>query len=69
MKVRQWKENFDKLIEIWPEALDWDVVYSHDDEGNGFELVFFAPNVGHYNGYDFTPFNEGSSENNALCLN
>lgn len=37
MKLREYIEQLQKFAEMNPETLDMDVIYSRDDEGNGFQ--------------------------------
>jgi hypothetical protein len=43
-----------------------DVIYSRDDEGNGFQEVHYAPSKGTYEGYEF---DESDDNVNAVCIN
>jgi len=76
MKIKELIENLKKCD---PEAI---CVYSRDDEGNGFQEVFFTPSEGLYNEeeHDFesletTKGNKEDEENyvfegkNAVCIN
>ena len=47
MKLKEYVENLNKLLEERPDTADMDVVTSRDDEGNGYNLVYFAPTIGH----------------------
>jgi hypothetical protein len=49
-----------------PETLDMDVIYSRDDEGNGFQQVHYAPSKGNYEDMEFQ---EGDEDVNAVCIN
>lgn len=48
MKLKDFVKNLNELIATRPETAEFDVVTSKDDEGNGFNLVYFNPQVGHY---------------------
>lgn len=66
MKLKEFMENLNKLIKERPEALELDVVTSKDDEGNGFNLVHYSPQIGHLDeDRDFTE----EKEVNAICVN
>lgn len=55
MKLKEYLENLNKLATDRPELLDLDVVYAKDDEGNGYERVYYKPAVGHFDSdRDFT---------------
>ena len=67
MKFKQYVINLNKLLEQRPETADYDVVTSKDDEGNGFNLVHYAPQVGNYD-EDEREFKE-EQVTNAVCVN
>lgn len=48
MKLKDFVKNLNELMAERPETAEFDVVTSKDDEGNGFNLVYFDPKVGHY---------------------
>lgn len=48
MKLREFVEKLDILIEACPEILDSEVIYSSDDEGNYFGYVNYTPSIGFY---------------------
>ena len=50
------KEYVDGLVDLLarrPDAADFEVVTSTDDEGNGFNRVYFPPGIGNYDGEDW----------------
>jgi hypothetical protein len=67
MKFKQYVQSLNKLLEENPEAADFDVVTSRDDEGNGFNLVAFPPSIGAYDAHEngFTEY----VQPNAVCVN
>ena len=72
MKFKDYLKNLNKLVEEYPESLDYDVVYAKDDEGNGYDLVNYEPGLGHYAGRD--EFIHGGDEecgqpNNSVIIN
>jgi hypothetical protein len=67
MKLREFLDNLNKLAKERPETLDFDIVSSKDDEGNGFDLVYYEPTVGTYNSKD-KDFQE-ELKPNAVCIN
>lgn len=76
MILREYIENLNKLISEKPEALDYTVVTSADDEGNEFNMVGCEPDIGIYDtDGDFIPecrveeWDRDQSEINAICLN
>lgn len=69
MKFKEYLKHLQKLAKVNPEALEYEVVYSSDDEGNFFQPVHMGPCVGHYTSsgdFDAEPPEE---EKNAVCLN
>lgn len=67
MELRQFMQNLNKLINENPLVLTYDVVTAKDDEGNGYELVHFDPQIGTYNKNDKEFYPE--RESNAICIN
>lgn len=66
MKLKQYLKQLNDLAKKHPEALEMDVVYSKDDEGNGFQNIHYAPNMGEFDGGDF---DDESENKNAVCIN
>ena len=55
---------------------DLPVVYSRDDEGNGFQNIFFTPTLGHFDSGDFSQYESDDPEINlekedinSICVN
>ena len=57
---------------------DLPVVYSRDDEGNGFQHIFYTPTLGHFDdwGGEFSQYESNDPENkcekediNCICVN
>jgi hypothetical protein len=75
MKLSEFIDNLNNFVKENPETLDFDVISSIDDEGNGFNLVVFEPTKGMYRDYDFidyTMFNESGLDDsylNSVCIN
>ena len=53
MTLKEFIENLQELAEQYPEALELEVITSKDDEGNGYNAVFYSPSVGVLDGDDF----------------
>ena len=66
MKLKTYINALQKLEEKYGEGLD--VIYAQDDEGNGYDLVEFAPSIGFFDGYDYHPA-VYEDEINAVCVN
>ena len=71
MKFKEYVETINDLANSQPECLEYDTVYSTDDEGNNFHLVFFKPSVGRYDGVEFMQEDEDGQppDLNAICIN
>ena len=78
MLLSEYIKELQKLVEESPEALDMEVVYAKDDEGNGFQTVSCTPCVGNYDGEQWGEFQpeeylaedgEEGYELNAVCIN
>ena len=50
MKLKEYIESLQQFVEENPEAAELEAVYSTDDEGNGYQSVYFAPALGSYDG-------------------
>ncbi len=68
MKLLEYVEELNKLLSDHPEASEFLVVSAIDDEGNGFNLVSFGPQVGTYDVYE-KQFDEDGGVDNAVCIN
>ena len=74
MTFKEYLAAANKYAEERPECLDWEVVTSIDDEGNGFNKVFYEPTFGNYDDSDKEFIPEGSEDHpdlklNSVCLN
>lgn len=74
MKFKEYLAELNKIAKKNPETLNMDVIYSKDDEGNGYQQVSYEPSKGFYDGDEFT--GEGHFEEceitenpNAICIN
>ncbi len=67
MRLKEFAENINKLLKEHPECAYYAVVTSIDDEGNGFSLVHYDPQIGNYDAEEkeFTP----KPVLNAVCIN
>lgn len=66
MNLKTFVANINKLLQDHPEAAEFEVITSIDDEGNGFNRVHFEPGIGEYCDNEF---NDETSKPNAVCLN
>ena len=78
MKLKEFMENLNEFIKENPEALELDVIYSKDDEGNGYQEVNDWIGMGQFDYDDFIPeenYKEEPEEYdedykiNAVCIN
>lgn len=60
MKLQEFIRKLQEASDI--KEYDYPLVYSRDDEGNGFQHVYYAPTLGFYDGEDFVPM-EAAVEN------
>jgi hypothetical protein len=74
MTLSEFKKGIDELFATRPELRDTQVIYSRDDEGNGFDPIIFTPSVGNYDGDSRGEFVDEKGERgnrtiNAVCIN
>ena len=43
--LKDYLENLNKFVKEFPEALEYQVIYSHDDEGNEYQRVINEPTL------------------------
>ena len=48
MTLKEFISNLNEFVEENPKALDMQVVTSKDDEGNGYNQVYYTPSVGNF---------------------
>jgi hypothetical protein len=53
MTLKEYKAALDEIIEANPKALDMQVIYSTDTEGNYFDTVDWPPTIGVYEDHEF----------------
>lgn len=76
MKLKEYLNNLNKLVKNNPELLDYTVVYSKDDEGNGFNEIYYDATIGKFDedeflelGYDMEEYIIEEKDCNAICIN
>lgn len=75
MKLKEYIKNLLAFADENPDALEMDVIYAKDDEGNGYQGIYYEPSLGYFDeDRDFTPvdsedFEEYEEEANAVCIN
>jgi hypothetical protein len=68
MKLKQYLRELNKLVDTHPEVLEFNVVYSCDDEGNRFDHVLYTPTIGTFDPIGLT-FDSDVPKENAVCIN
>lgn len=68
MILKDYLESLQNLVKAHPQALELPVIYSKDDEGNGYNRVNYAPSL--------TFFEDGNADAvrhpdsaNSVCIN
>lgn len=75
MKLKEYLENLQKLVQENPEVLDYKVIYAIDDEGNRYQEVEFTPIIGIFEDREFIfkdhieEWEREESEINSICIN
>lgn len=74
MKLKEYLEELQNMINDNPEILEYDLIYSSDDEGNSFDMISFGPSIQKFNGEntvhpDDIENYEESELTNVICLN
>lgn len=77
MTLEEYINNLNEFVKENPAALQMTVVYSKDDEGNGYQRIYYTPTIGQFDENE----DEFQSENNlkkdeveeyelnAVCIN
>lgn len=68
MKLRDYIEQLNLIAEENPDVLEYDVIYSSDDEGNDYQKIHYGPSIGYYEDREFRQYDE-DYEPNAVCIN
>ena len=75
MKFKEYLDNLNKYAKENPDSLNYDVITSVDDEGNGYNLVHYAPSKGIFEDRKFIPedgledYNRDKVDLNSICVN
>ena len=69
MKLKEYVRGLKELMKDYPEAKEFDVVYSGDDEGNYFNYVNYAPSIGWYDEDNGEFYQDERRTLNAICIN
>lgn len=75
MTLKQFIEKLNKFAEENPDSLGLEVITSKDDEGNGFNPVYYGPSIGVFEDGDFyaeeqlEDWDYNKEDINAVCVN
>ena len=76
MTLKEYIRNLNNLVKENPGALDLEVIYSIDDEGNAFHKVHIEPTIGYLDedgGFksieQFEDWDRDDSDVNSVCIN
>lgn len=79
MKFKDYVQDMLMLLHTHPQAGEAEVIYSSDEEGNGYQKVVYNPSIGNfsegYTGYfigvnEFADFKLNKEKDiNAVCIN
>ena len=75
MKFKEYLDNLNKYAKENPDSLNYDVITSVDDEGNGYNLVHYTPSKGIFKDREFIPedgledYNRDKVDLNSICVN
>jgi hypothetical protein len=75
MTLKEYIEGLQEFIKENPNALDLEVVTSKDDEGNGYNRVYYSPTLGQFEDNEFIAYSQfdewerDDSDVNAVCVN
>ena len=67
MLLKEYMHHLENLLEDHPEAAEYKVIYSKDDEGNGYDPVYFTPGVCHYDAGEM--YTEEQSKEHEFSIN
>jgi hypothetical protein len=66
MKLKEYIAHLNSIVENDSKALNMEVVYSADSEGNTFSQVYYHPSKGNFTGGQFS---HTEKQANAICIN
>ena len=75
MKFKEFLDNINKYAQENPDSLELDVVTSKDDEGNGYNMVYYTPSKGIFEDREFISkdqledYERDEADINAVCVN
>ena len=71
MKLQEYLDNLLLMVKNNPKIAEFEVIYSHDDEGNEFQKVGMPPSLMRIDDLSHDRYLEPSFEKdfNAICVN
>ena len=69
MKLKEYLEELNQVVSDYPEVLEFEVIYSHDDEGNEFQKVNNTPSFSKVSNIEDNRFLELEDEENLPATN
>lgn len=71
MTLKVYLERLEHLIKQNPKVLNYQVIYSHDDEGNEYQKVYFEPSLCTIKDLNerYLEIDEDETETNAVIIN
>lgn len=75
MTLREYIEGLQDFVKENPNALELEVISCIDNEGNGYNEVYYGPSLGHFDDNEFIPYSQfeewgrEDSDINAVCVN
>jgi hypothetical protein len=72
MTLKEYISGLNKFVKDNPTMLKMQVVTSRDDEGNGFNPIYFSPTKGVFEDGDFIDYKSEDNQDrfvNAVCVN
>ena len=68
MKLKEYIAHLYKLVEEFPESVNYDLVYAGDDEGNSYGRVAYLPHCGWWD-EDDQMFSSYAGTQLVVCIN
>lgn len=69
MTLKEYITHLNKIIEAWPEAENFDLIYAKDDEGNDYQGVSYTPSVVWWDSANQELSSEEDGDKRVVCIN